>query len=118
MPCPECSKDRKKQNAKPFSWDAAKGIGHCLHCGAKFGRKLEGPYVKSTLTEQSYVRPEWRNVTELEDDVLKFFTDRGISQRTVNKAKISQGRTFFPQLEKEAKTIEFNYFRDGELING
>ena len=117
MPCPECSKDRKKQNAKPFSWDAAKGIGHCLHCGAKFGRKLEGPYVKSTLTEQSYVRPEWRNITELEDDVLKFFTDRGISQRTVNKAKISQGRTFFPQLEKEAKTIEFNYFRDGELIN-
>lgn len=117
MPCPECSKDRKKQNAKPFSWDAAKGIGHCLHCGAKFGRKLEGPYVKSTLTEQSYVRPEWRNITELEDDVLKFFTDRGISQRTVIKAKITQGRTFFPQLEKEAKTIEFNYFRDGELIN-
>jgi twinkle protein len=117
MPCPECSKDRKKQNAKPFSWDAAKGVGHCLHCGAKFGRKLEGPYVKSNLTEQSYVRPEWRNVTELEDDVLKFFTDRGISQRTVIKAKITQGRTFFPQLEKEAKTIEFNYFRNDELIN-
>lgn len=117
MPCPECSKDRKKQNAKPFSWDAAKGVGHCLHCGAKFGRKLEGPYVKSSLTEQSYVRPEWRNVTELEDDVLKFFTDRGISQRTVIKAKITQGRTFFPQLEKEAKTIEFNYFRNDELIN-
>jgi len=117
MPCPECSKDRKKQNAKPFSWDAAKGIGHCLHCGAKFGRKLEGPYVKSNLTDQSYVRPEWRNVTELEDDVLKFFTERGISQRTVIKAKITQGRTFFPQLEKEAKTIEFNYFRNDELIN-
>jgi len=117
MPCPECSKDRKKQNAKPFSWDAAKGVGHCLHCGAKFGRKLEGPYVKSNLTDQSYVRPEWRNVTELEDDVLKFFTDRGISQRTVIKAKITQGRTFFPQLEKEAKTIEFNYFRNDELIN-
>jgi len=117
MPCPECSKDRKKQNAKPFSWDAAKGVGHCLHCGAKFGRKLEGPYVKSNLTDQSYVRPEWRNVTELEDDVLKFFTERGISQRTVIKAKITQGRTFFPQLEKEAKTIEFNYFRNDELIN-
>lgn len=117
MPCPECSKDRKKQNAKPFSWDAAKGVGHCLHCGAKFGRKLEGPYVKSNLTDQSYVRPMWRNITELEDDVLKFFTDRGISQRTVIKAKITQGRTFFPQLEKEAKTIEFNYFRNDELIN-
>ena len=102
---------------KQFSWDAAKGVGHCLHCGAKFGRKLEGPYVKSNLTDQSYVRHEWRNVTELEDDVLKFFTERGISQRTVIKAKITQGRTFFPQLEKEAKTIEFNYFRNDELIN-
>jgi twinkle protein len=117
MPCPECSKDRKKTNAKPFSWDADKGIGNCLHCGAKFGRKLEGPYVKSVAAQQSYVRPMWRNITELEDDVLKFFTDRGISQRTVIKAKITQGRTFFPQLEKEAKTIEFNYFRNDELIN-
>jgi twinkle protein len=117
MPCPECSKDRKKQNAKPFSWDADKGIGNCLHCGAKFGRKLEGPYVKSVAAQQSYVRPEWRNVTELEDDVLKFFTERGISQRVVNQVKISQNRTFFPQLEKEAKCIEFNYFRDAELIN-
>lgn len=117
MPCPECSKDRKKQNAKPFSWDAAKGVGHCLHCGAKFGRKLEGPYVKSVAAQQSYVRPEWRNVTELEDDVLKFFTERGISQRVVNQVKISQNRTFFPQLEKDAKCIEFNYFRDAELIN-
>jgi twinkle protein len=117
MPCPECSKDRKKTNAKPFSWDADKGIGNCLHCGAKFGRKLEGPYVKSVAAQQSYVRPEWRNVTELEDDVLKFFTQRGISQRVVNQVKISQNRTFFPQLEKEAKCIEFNYFRDAELIN-
>ena len=117
MPCPECSKDRKKTNAKPFSWDADKGIGNCLHCGAKFGRKLEGPYVKSVAAQQSYVRPEWRNVTELEDDVLKFFTERGISQRVVNQVKISQNRTFFPQLEKDAKCIEFNYFRDAELIN-
>ena len=35
----------------------------------------------------------------------------------VNQVKITQGRTFFPQLEKEAKCIEFNYFRDTELIN-
>ena len=117
MPCPECSGDRKKKNAKSFSWDANKGIGNCLHCNARFGKKLEGGYKASEPQKPIYSRPEWRNVTELEDDVLKFFTDRGISQRTVNQAKISQGRTFFPQLEKEAKAIEFNYFRDGELIN-
>lgn len=117
MPCPECSGDRKKKNAKSFSWDAQKGIGNCLHCNARFGKKLEGGYKASEPQKPIYSRPEWHNITELEDDVLKFFTDRGISQRTVNQAKISQGRTFLPQLSKEAKAIEFNYFRDGELIN-
>lgn len=117
MPCPECSGDRKKKSAKSFSWDAQKGIGNCLHCNARFGKKLDGIYRPAEQQKPVYARPEWRNITDLEDDVLKFFTDRGISQRTVNQAKISQGRTFFPQLEKEAKAIEFNYFRDGELIN-
>lgn len=117
MPCPECSGDRKKKTAKSFSWDGQKGIGNCLHCGAKFGKKLEGVYKPNELQKPIYSRPEWRNITDLEDDVLKFFTDRGLSQRVVNQVKITQGRTFFPQLEKEAKCIEFNYFRDTELIN-
>ncbi len=117
MPCPECSGDRKKKSAKSFSWDAQKGIGNCLHCNARFGKKLDGIYRPAEQQKPVYARPEWRNITDLEDDVLKFFTDRGISQRTVNQAKISQGRTFFPQLEKEAKCIEFNYFRDSELVN-
>jgi twinkle protein len=117
MPCPECSGDRKKKTAKSFSWDGQKGIGNCLHCGAKFGKKLEGTYKPNELQKPIYSRPEWRNITDLEDDVLKFFTDRGLSQRVVNQVKITQGRTFFPQLEKEAKCIEFNYFRDTELIN-
>lgn len=117
MPCPECSGGRKKKTAKSFSWDAQKGIGNCLHCGAKFGKKLEGVYKPNELQKPIYSRPEWRNITDLEDDVLKFFTDRGLSQRVVNQVKITQGRTFFPQLEKEAKCIEFNYFRDTELIN-
>lgn len=117
MPCPDCSGDRKKKTAKSFSWDGQKGIGNCLHCGAKFGKKLEGTYKPNELQKPIYSRPEWRNITDLEDDVLKFFTDRGLSQRVVNQVKITQGRTFFPQLEKEAKCIEFNYFRDTELIN-
>jgi twinkle protein len=117
MPCPECSGDRKKKSAKSFSWDAQKGIGNCLHCNARFGKKIDGIYRPAEQQKPVYARPEWRNITDLEDDVLKFFTDRGISQRTVNQAKISQGRTFFPQLEKEAKCIEFNYFRDSELVN-
>jgi twinkle protein len=117
MPCPECSGDRKKKSAKSFSWDGQKGIGNCLHCNARFGKKLDGAYRPAEQQKPVYARPEWRNITDLEDDVLKFFTDRGISQRTVNQAKISQGRTFFPQLEKEAKCIEFNYFRYSELVN-
>lgn len=97
MPCPICSQDRKKKNAKSFSFNLDKGIGYCHHCGMKFSKEYK--------KEKHYIRPEWNNRTDLSDKIVKWFETRKISQFTLKEMKIT-GTT----------AIEFNYFRGDELI--
>lgn len=49
--------------------------------------------------------------------MVKWFFKRGISQKTLTDGKISEGPVYFPQVQKEENAIQFNYFRDEELIN-
>lgn len=69
--------------------------------------------------KQVYVKPEWKNKTEISSGVVKWFEKRGISQNTLIKAKVTSGKTIMPTKEGmvEMPVIQFNYFRDGELVN-
>lgn len=109
QPCPVCADDRKKKNAKPFSYNAQTGLGKCLHCGLSFYRKDEN--------YKSYVRPQWENKTTLSDKVLEWFLSRNISQEVLNEMKVTDGVEWMPHTQKEMNVIKFNYFRDGNLIN-
>jgi twinkle protein len=42
---------------------------------------------------------------------------RGISENTVNQFKITQSDTYFAQIGGKTTSINFNYFRGGELVN-
>ena len=64
-----------------------------------------------------YKKPEWKNSTELNDKTVKYFECRGISQFTLRHMKITSGMEYMPQEGKEVNTIQFNYFRDDELVN-
>lgn len=68
---------------------------------------------------QNYVIPEWKNKTDLSDKIVKWFADRKISQKTLLKAKVSEGIESMPVNGgwSDVNTIHFNYFRDGELVN-
>lgn len=109
--CPACRDDRKKKNSKPFSWDHIKGCGICHHCEATF--VIE----KEIQPQKNYIKPVFNNNTHLSEKVVKWFQGRSISQETITEAKISEGLQWMPQTGKEENTIQFNYFRDGELIN-
>lgn len=109
--CPLCSHTRKKKNDKCASLDWKTGIGTCHHCGEKFQLHT---FVKSN---REFVKPEWRNNTELSDNAIKWFESRGISQETVKMAKVTEGPEWMPQTGQNENTIQFNYFRNGELIN-
>jgi twinkle protein len=111
--CPKCSHDRSKKNAKCLGVNLDKQVWHCNHCdwrGALPTRPLYEP-------TKAYTRPTWHNNTTLSDNVVKWFEGRGIRQEVLKEMKVSQGKEWMPQTQKEEHTIQFNYFRNGELIN-
>lgn len=108
--CPECSHTRKKKNDKCLSVNLDKQNWFCHHCGFK-GKLLE------TIEKIEYIIPEWKNKTELSENVVKWFESRLISQKTLNEFKITNGTEWMPQTQKEENTIQFNYFRNDELVN-
>ncbi len=114
--CPLCSEHRsnKNQKAKCASLDWERGLGTCHHCDETFQL-----HTFKRETDKVYVKPEvvWKNYTNLSDKVVKFFEDRGISQDTVKRLKITEGNSWMPQFEKEVPTINFNYFINEEIIN-
>jgi len=115
--CPVCSHERKKKNMKSLSFNGAKGTGHCHHCPAKFVEKGKG-VERMVYEPKVYTKPPaWTNVTELSDKVVQWFNGRGINQQTLLDLKVTEGREWMPQTQKEENCIRFNYFREGELIN-
>lgn len=106
--CPKCSHTRKKKNDKCLSVNLNKQTWFCHHCGWK-GALIE--------KEVEYAKPEWKNKTTLSENAVKWFESRGISQKTLNLMQVSESHEWMPQVQKEVNTIQFNYFRKGELIN-
>ena len=110
--CPQCSHDRKKKTVKCLSVNLDKKVWMCSHCGWKGGIPKEFvPQIKD------YKRPVWQNKTELSDKVVQWFEKRGINQQTLKHFNISEGMEWMPQKDGIVNTIQFNYFRNDELIN-
>jgi len=110
--CPICSKDRKKSSEKCLMIDWERALATCQHCGNVIQLHT---YVKKENIK-NYHRPELKE-TNLSEKAIKWFEGRGISKATLNILKITESKEWMPQVEKEVNAINFNYFRDGELIN-
>ena len=114
--CPLCSHSRSHANQKKkcasLDWD--RGLGTCHHCDEIF--QLHTFKRKGGGTKQ-YTKPEIKGDFLLSEKVVEWFKGRGISQEILTKMKITEGEEFMPQTEKAERTIQFNYFINGELIN-
>jgi twinkle protein len=113
--CPKCSESRKEKNKKLkcFSFNKQLNVGYCNHCTTRFAGKNDFKPTEKVV----YKKPIWKNNTNLSDKALRWFEQRGISQTTLNQFKIAEGLEYMPQQEKEVNTVQFPYFRHGELIN-
>lgn len=108
--CPQCSHTRKKSNDKCLSVNLDKSVWRCNHCNWS-------GFLKNTMPKIEYKRPEWKNKTGLSEQVVKWFEQRGISQQTLTSQKVTDSTEWMPKANKEVLTINFNYFRNDELIN-
>mgnify|MGYP003134432308 FL=1 len=106
--CPKCSETRKNKQDRCLSINLEQGLYNCHHCGwggnVKFKPKKE--YVKPVIVK-----------SKLGDRTVSWFNKRGISEATIVNWKITESQEYFPQTQKNRKAINFNYYRDKELIN-
>ena len=105
--CPKCN-----GKTPDLSVDIDSGLYKCHKPSCDFRGKV---FIKEE--KKPYVKPIFRDITNLGEKVVHWFKDRGISQQTLLKMKIGAGLEWMPQTQKNENTIQFNYFRNGELIN-
>ncbi len=107
--CPKCSHTRKNKSDKCLSVNVTRGIYNCHNCGwsgtvQKFSSKPE------------YIVPARQNV-QINARVLNWFEQRKISESTLVHWQIGESLEYMPQVSKKRRVINFNYFRDNQLIN-
>ena len=114
--CPLCSSNRKPSNkkAKCASYDWERGLGTCHNCDKSFQLHT---FQRKGKSERVYVKPEPYVAQEPGMKVEDWFKTRGISKKTLDDLRISEGPEYMPQTGKTENVIKFNYYIGGELTN-
>jgi twinkle protein len=115
--CPLCSIDRKPSNQKTkcSSYDWERGLGTCHNCNSTFQLHT---YERKGSSEKEYIRPTEVTITPVDNTrVDDWFKSRGISKKSIQDLKISEGKEWMPQTQQAENTIKFNYFMGEQLIN-
>jgi len=114
MVCPECSALRQKKTDKCFSFNLSKGAGRCNHCNIVL---IENKPFEAKFVKIDYKRPIIKKVSSYTDNCLKFFSSRLISEKTLLELQVTESNEWMPKSNAIIPTIQFNYFRNGEIIN-
>lgn len=114
MVCPECSESRQKKTDKCFSFNLSKGAGRCNHCNIVL---IENKPFETKIVKIDYKRPIIKKVSSYTENCLKFFSSRLISEKTLLELQVTESNEWMPKSNAIIPTIQFNYFRNGEIIN-
>ena len=114
MTCPECSPTRKKKTDKCFSFNLNKGAGRCNHCQIVL---VENKPFEPKRTQIEFKRPKKVELSKYTEKYLNYFKTRLISEKTLLELKVGEAIEWMPKARAEIPIIQFNYFRNGELIN-
>ena len=113
--CPQCRDKRHNKTDRSLSVDLSKGVWNCHYCGFKGGLPKNGEHKANYRME--YKKPQKIGNAILSEQVVAWFARRGISQPTLTAMRITEGKEWMPQKNGEENTIQFNYYREGELVN-
>ena len=129
--CPQCREQRHDKRDKSLSVNLSTGTFNCHYCGYS-GCALEHtedekkqwmerqPWfnpVPIRRKKTEYRKPSPRPASGLSDRLLGWFRSRGISEQTVKAMHITEGEEWMPQKNGKANTVQFNYYKNGELVN-
>ena len=106
--CPKCSHTRKNKSDKCLSVNIDEGVYNCHNCGWSGNVKF--------TPKKEYTKPPKVNA-EINSRIVEWFKGRAITEPTLVHWKIGESLEYIPQVQKKRRTINFNYFRNGELIN-
>lgn len=109
--CPKCSHERKKKKSPCLSVNIDEGVYNCHHCG------WTGNVMKlKSKSEKQYKKPVEIN-SPVGEKALQWFSQRGISEKTISDLFVSETKEFMPQAGKEMTCICFKYYRGVDLVN-
>ena len=124
--CPECRGNRHDKHDRSLSCDLATGMFNCHYCGyagcaAPKQEDWRKPFVNPRPLSRK--KPEYKipkphaGTGALSEKALKWFKGRGIIEETLKALKVTEGLEWMPQKNGNANTVQFNYYRNGELVN-
>jgi twinkle protein len=114
LKCPKCSHTRKKKNDPCLYVDIDSGTYQCYNCEFKGNA---GEKRHSRTMKKEYTIPVFNNKTDLPKKIVDYFLGRGISQQVLKEMKITYSEEWMPQTKQKEGTIQFNYFKNGKLVN-
>lgn len=115
LKCPVCGPERKNKSDKSLYINFNSGVAKCFHCEGLFFKES----IERKVEKENFTLPvqNWKNYTELSDQVVKYFEGRKIQQYTLKAFEITEEKYYQPQLSKEVNNIVFNYFEGETLVN-
>jgi len=130
--CPKCNGGSKNEASFSITVDddSKSAVWQCFRstCGFSGSTHIEKPsamvnsagfFVSTTnrkRKEEPPVRPK-PNLEPLTREMIEFFNNRGISESTLKRNRVSSELVYDPMKKEESRVIAFPYFRDEELIN-
>lgn len=128
--CPNCRERRTDKRDKSLSVDLDKGVWLCHYCNWAGHIEHTEDEKQRWMEQQSwydpakvrkekpvYKKPTPRKAAPMSEKALAWFRGRSISEATLIALKVTEGMEFMPQKNGQANTVQFNYYKNGELVN-
>lgn len=126
--CPQCHEQRHDKRDKSLSVNLETGEFNCHYCGFSGCAAEKEPWEREDRPWRNaapirrekpvYKKPAPRQVSQtMSEKALKWFSGRGISEKTLLAMKVTEGLEWMPQKNGKANTVQFNYYHNGELVN-
>lgn len=123
--CPLCHDRRSDKADRSLSINTQTLEYKCHYCQSSGVLKsrneevypINNQYFKPIKKDYIKPRPKEEKANKFSESFLEYFRGRGISEKTLLEAKVTQETEYFPQKNGRCGCIGFNYYLNGELVN-